>query len=119
MDEKDRTGQSWLAIPGEQLALLRRVADEALERACDTGGEWDDEIRARVLDAAQAVTALHGGRLAAGHVARLASHALAWAEPPQLPTTLQQLADVVGWVGDVRALIALRDSAQQATISPS
>jgi hypothetical protein len=55
MDDVDRTGTPTFEAPDHLLPRLRAAAEDELERACDNGGEWDEHIRARVLDAARMV----------------------------------------------------------------
>lgn len=76
------TGRTWpecLDVPEHVFARLQATADDELERACDTGGEWDEEKRARVLNAAHTVEALESIGLSAlppAQVAALAERAI-------------------------------------------
>jgi hypothetical protein len=112
MDEKDRTCCARLEVPEHLVPILRRTAEEVLERACDAGGEWNDEIRDRVLDAARLVEVFDIAVLAPDRLGELARRTLEWAEPLVTPTTLDDVAAMVGRVGLARELIKLRDDAR-------
>src|SRR4051794_8122949 len=91
MDEMDRTCCGGFEIPDDVLRLLRRAADHGLELACDFG-DWDEDVRAEVLNAARMVDVFHLGRPSALRVAELADNALRWNEPRlDPPTTLEAL----------------------------
>ncbi len=111
MDEKDRTCCGLFEIPDEVLPLLRRAADYSFELACDYG-DWDDDVRARVLIAARTVDTFYLGTPSALQVAELADNALAWREPPSdRPCTLDALDKHLVALGEVRELIEVRDRA--------
>lgn len=99
-------------VPEHLVPILRRTAEEVLERACDAGGEWNDEIRDRVLDAARLVEVFDIAVLAPDRLGELARRTLEWAEPLVTPTTLDDVAAMVGRVGLARELIKLRDDAR-------
>jgi hypothetical protein len=113
MDNADRTGPSTFDIPDHLLGRLRAAAEDELERACDNGGEWDEHIRARVLDAARAVETFDPATLPASEIAVLADRALhlAFEERVATPRQMEDVADLVALTGVSRELIRLRDDA--------
>ena len=112
MDEKDRTCCGSFEIPYEVLRLLRRAADHGLELACDFGGDWDEDVRARVLHAARTIDVFRLGTPTAFQVAELADNALRWAERPrEQPLTLETVGDYFVRLGELRELIKVRDRA--------
>jgi hypothetical protein len=101
-------------VPDRLLPVLRHAADEALERACDNGGEWDDEIRTQVLDAARIAAVFDLALLPPAQIAELADYALKWAEPSvSMPNTTEKLGDDVTQLEIARELVKLRDRARQ------
>jgi hypothetical protein len=118
MDKKDRTCCGGFEIPDEVLRLLRRAADHGLELACDFG-EWDEDVRARVLHAARMVDVFYLGTPSAFRVVELADNALRWREPPdERATTLEALGEHFVALGEVRELIKVRDRALRASGLP-
>jgi hypothetical protein len=118
MDEMDRTCSVPFEIPDETLHLLRRAADHGLELACDFG-DWDEDVRAQVLNAARMVDVFHLGRPSAFRVVELADNALRWTEPPSdRPTTLEALGEHFVALGERRELIKVRDRALRAAGLP-
>ena len=118
MDEMDRTCSVPFEIPDETLRLLRRAADHGLELACDFG-DWDEDVRAQILNAARMVDVFHLGRPSAFRVAELADNALRWNEPPlDRPMTLEALGEHFLALGEVRELINVRDRALRAAGVP-
>lgn len=113
MDNEDRTDPTTLDIPDHLLPRLRAAAEDELERACDNGGEWDEHIRARVLDAAHAVETFDPATLTATEIAVLADRALqlAFEERITAPRQMEDVADLVALTGVSRELIRLRDAA--------
>jgi hypothetical protein len=107
-------GPSALAIPEQLLPVLRRAADDELERACDNGGEWNDEIRVRVLQAARAAEAFDLQALPPAELAGLADRALGlpFEDPIPAPADMEDIADFVALFSQSRELIALRDAAK-------
>jgi hypothetical protein len=113
MDDSDRTCSTSIEILDQLVAVLRTTADEGLERACDNGGEWDENIRAAVLDAARLVETFDLNNLTPTQIADLANKALKWSEPPEsMPTTMEQVGDSFSRLGIARELIKLRDRAR-------
>jgi uncharacterized protein YbjT (DUF2867 family) len=111
MDEKNRTCCASFEIPTRCCRLLRRAADHGLELACDFG-DWDEDVRARVLNAARMVDVFYLGTPTAFRVAELADNALRWAERPrEQPLTLETLGDYFVGLGELRELIKVRDRA--------
>lgn len=111
MDEKNRTCCASFEIQDDVLLLLRRAADLGLELACDFG-DWSDDVRAQVLNAARVVDVFYLGTPSAFRVAELADNALRWAEPPRdRPTSLETLGVHFVALGESRELINVRDSA--------
>jgi hypothetical protein len=97
------------------LPVLRRIADETLERACDNGGDWDDEISARVRGAARMADAFDLAALSPRQIADLADNALRWAEPSQeMPATMDDIGEGFLRLATARELIKLRDRARRA-----
>jgi hypothetical protein len=118
MDEMDRTCSVAFEIPDETLRLLRRAADHGLELACDFG-DWDEDVRAEVLNAARMVDVFHLGRPSALRVFELADNAVRWTEPrTDRPTTLEALGDHFMALGELRELITIRDRALRAAGVP-
>lgn len=114
MDDQDRTRSNPFEIPDDVLPLLRRAADFGLERACDFG-DWYDDIRAHVLNAARAVDLFYLGTPDARQIAEMADNALLWQEPPEnMPTRIDALAVYFSQLGKIRALINVRDRALSA-----
>lgn len=102
-------------IPELLLPVLRRIADETLERACDNGGDWDDEISARVRGAARVADAFDLATLNPTQIADLADNALSWGEPSQtMPTTMDDIGEGLLQLATARELIKLRDRARRA-----
>jgi acyl-homoserine lactone acylase PvdQ len=93
MDNSDRTGPGSGEIPQDLLPLLREAAEDSLERACDNGGEWNAEIRGRVLAAVDLARAFDLRTLTADVLAELADRALAWADPIFVPRTRQEVEE--------------------------
>jgi hypothetical protein len=119
MDEMDRTCCGGFEIPDEVLRLLRRAADHGLELACDFGGDWNEDVRARVLHAARMVDVFHLGTPSAFRVVELADNALGWREPPdERATTLETLGEHFVALDEVRELIKVRDRALRASGLP-
>lgn len=119
MDNTDRTCSTPFEIPEDVLRLLRRAADLGLELACDTGGDWNDDTRARVLHAARTVDVFYLGTPSAFRVVELADNALRWIEPPtDRPTTLDALGEHFVALGERRELINVRDRALCASGLP-
>lgn len=115
MDDQDRTRSTAFEIPSDVLSLLRRAADLGLEKACDFG-DWDDDVRAQVLNAARAVDLFYLGTPGARQVAEMADNALLWQEPPEnRPTRIDALSVYFSQLGKIRALIDIRDQALSAT----
>jgi hypothetical protein len=116
-----KQGSPASAIPEPLLPVLRRAAEDELERACDTGGEWNDEIRARVLQAARAAEVFDLQTLPPATLARLADRALGlpFEEPIPAPTDLEDLADFVALFGRCRELMVLRDTARDQAVRGS
>lgn len=111
MDIPDRTWPAPLLVADHLVPILRDAADDALDRACDNGGEWNDEIRRRVLAAARRHELLAVGCLPPIGVAELAQAALDITDPPGEPATIREAADRLGSVGVSWQLIELRDRA--------
>jgi hypothetical protein len=89
-----------------------------LELACDFG-DWDEDVRAQVLNAARMVDVFHLGRPSALRVAELADNALRWNEPRlDRPTTMEALGEHFVELGEVRELIKVRDRALHAAGVP-
>jgi hypothetical protein len=109
-----KPGSPASAIPEPLLPVLRRAAEDELERACDNGGEWNDEIRARVLQAARSAEVFDLQTLSPAALASLADRALRlpFEDPIAAPTGMEDLADFVALFGQCRDLIVLRDSAR-------
>lgn len=113
------TGCTWpecLDVPEHVFARLQATADDEFERACDTGGEWDEEKRARVLNAAHTVEALESLGLSAlppAQVAALAERAirLPFEDGVLAPDRMEDISNVVALTGMSRELIKLRDAA--------
>jgi hypothetical protein len=101
MDEKDRTCCARLEVPEHLVPILRRTAEEVLERACDAGDEWNDEIRDRVLDAARLVEVFDIGVLAPDRLGELAAWALEWAEPNRSSRPRRSMRSRRWWGGSV------------------
>jgi len=111
MDNTDRTCSTPFEIPDDVLRLLRHAADLGLEKACDFG-DYDDDVRARVLNAARAVDLFYLGTPNARQVAEMADNALMWQEPPKnMPTRIDALTVYFSQLGKLRALIKVRDQA--------
>jgi hypothetical protein len=119
MDNTDRTRSTAFEIPDDVLPLLRRAADLGLELACDTGGDWNADTHARVLNAARTVDVFYLGTPSAFRVVELADNALRWLEPrTDRPTTLDALGKHFAALGEVRELINVRDRALRASGLP-
>jgi hypothetical protein len=102
-------------IPELLLPVLRRIADETLERACDNGGDWDDEISARVRAAARMAEAFDLAALNPRQIADLADNALRWADPSDaMPATMDDIGEGFLRLATARELIKLRDRARRA-----
>jgi hypothetical protein len=114
MDTTDRTCSTPFEVPDDVLSILRRAADYGFELAGDPMGSWDDNgnARARLLNAARMVDLFSFGKPDAHHVAELADAALRWAErPDSMPTTLEALGGHSARLGELAALIRIRDDA--------
>jgi len=119
MDDAERICSTQFEIPDEVLRLLRRAADLGLELACDIGGTWDEDARARVLNAARMVDVFYLGTPSAFRVVELADNALRWTEPrSDRPTTLDALGEHFVALGETRELIKVRDRALRASGLP-
>jgi hypothetical protein len=110
---RDRTG-STVEIPDLLLPVLRRAADDELERACDNMGNWDVEIRARVLAAARLVEVFDLNDLGPQQIADLADYALRYAESSHaMPSTMDDVGEGFLQLAIARELIKLRDRARR------
>lgn len=121
MDKTDRTCSTPFEIPDDALRILRRAADYGFERIGDPMGSWDESgnARARLLNAARMVDLFSFGNPEAHHVAELADAALRWAErPDSMPKTIEELGEHFSRLGELRALINLRDNALRHTGRP-
>lgn len=113
MDSTDRIWPECLDVPSHIIRRLRAAADDLLERACDTGGEWDDKIARRVLNAAGLVLAFDIVSLRPEQVATLA-HRGVLREIEDLLEDPMEIDDedaVAARLGTCRELIALRNAA--------
>lgn len=117
MSTQDGTWPEPLSVPDHLLGRLRAAAEDRLERACDNGGEWNDEIRARVLAAARVVDAFDVAALDAEPVAELAEHAieLEFERHFAAPKSAEDLSAFVARFGICRELMAVRDAAGSRT----
>lgn len=119
MDDAERICSTPFEIPDDVLRLLRRAADLGLELACDIGGVWNEDVRARVLNAARMVDVFSLGTPSAFRIVELADNALRWNEPrSDRPTTLDALGEHFVALGEVRELINVRDRALRASGLP-
>jgi hypothetical protein len=106
-----RTG---VEIPELLLPVLRQAAEDELERACDNMGNWDAEIRARVLAAAGVVEVFDLNDLSPQQIADLAVYARRYAEPSlTTPTTMDGVGEGFLRLATARELIKLRDHARR------
>jgi hypothetical protein len=126
MSDTDRTWPECPDVPEHVFARLQATAEDDLERACDTGGQWNEEIRARVLNAAHHRRGDGEPRslcLAPAHVAALAERAirLPFEDGVSAPKRMEDISNSVALTGMSRELIALRDAAtaRQQEINPS
>lgn len=119
MDDSDRICSTPFETSDEELRLLRRAADLGLELTCDFGGDWNADVRARVLNAARMVDVFHLGTPSAFRVVELADNALRWIEPrTDRPTTIEALDAHFAALGERRELINVRDRALRASGLP-
>lgn len=113
MSTPDRTWPEGFDVPEHVAELLRAAAEDELERAWEHRGEWTEEIRARLLNAARVVEVFDIGMLAPAQVAALADRArdLVFEEEVPVPEELEDLNAYVARFGVCRELIVLRDAA--------
>lgn len=113
MSTPDRTWPECLDVPSHVMQRLRVAARADLQRACDNGGAWDEEIAQRVLDVASVVLAFDIMSLPPGQVATLAHGAVRLEIEGLLasPSEMQDSDAVITRLAICRELMELRDAA--------
>jgi hypothetical protein len=109
MDDRNSDHTDPLEVPDHLVDWLRLAAEDELERACDNGGEWDDEIRTLVLDAARVVEIFDIGCLGPAKISKLAMRAVHLLLDSS--TNMGDIPDAPTTSLVCRELIALRDAA--------
>jgi hypothetical protein len=104
---------SQVVIPAHLLPWLRAAADYELELACDTGGEWSEEIRDRVVRAARSIDALEIGLITGHTIEALTGRAITGRDLPFRPADLPEADAHHAHLDAIRELIALRAEARR------
>jgi hypothetical protein len=98
-----------VVIPALLRGILRETAEDNLRKACDLA--FPPDRRDDVVEAVHVIDAFEGDRLTIGHVTKLLSDAIAWAEGERVePSTVEAVRIDERLLKIIRELVEFRDS---------